>query len=322
MNQPNLFIIGAPKCGTTAWYSYLGQHPDINFSEAKEPHFFCKDFPNFCWAKNLCDYNELFSNLPKSKYIGEASVMYLYSEVAIKNIFKFNPNAKLLAFIRSPESFFVSYHSQIYLSLDEEVEAPEVAWNLQAARKNGQQLPKNCREPKFLQYRDVCRFGHQLQRVRDYFPADQLKLILFEEWTKDPHSTYAEIMKFLELPNNGFSDFRQINSKRENRYRWLGQLVRRPPAFLLSAASLTKRLLGLNRLGFASRVRQLNEREKRNHAQLSDRFKKQLYLELADDRLKLESLLGHPIDSWNRHQAPRTNPESDIAAKAPIGEKR
>lgn len=300
MNQPNLFIIGAPKCGTTAWYEYLGQHPDIIFSEAKEPHFFNEDFPNFRWAQTQSDYDKLFSNLPKSKYTGEASVMYLFSEVAIKNIFEFNPNAKLLAFVRSPESFFVSYHSQIYLSLDEQVEDPEMAWDLQAARKNGDKLPKNCREPKFLQYRDVCRFGQQLERVREYFPAEQLKVILFEQWTQDPRSTYTEVLEFLNLPDNGFSDFRKINVKRKNRSRWLGQLVRRPPPALLSIASLAKKVLGRERLGLASKIRQLNEPDKPTHRQISNSFRQQIRNELADDRQLLESLLGYSIDCWPR----------------------
>ena len=311
MNQPNLFILGAPKCGTTAWYEYLNQHPEIAFSKAKEPHFFCEDFPRFRWAKNLNDYNKLFSTLPKSKYIGEASVMYLSSKVAIKNIFDFNPNAKLLAFIRSPESFFISYHSQLCLSLDEQVEDPETAWNLQATRKNGNRLPKNCREPKFLQYLDACRFGHQLARVRKYFPANQLKVILLEQWTKDPRATYAEVMQFLDLPDDGFSNFRRINAKRKNRFRWLGQLVRRPPAPLLSAAAIIKKSLGLQRLGLANLVRQLNEHEKRTHNKISELCRNTIISELAEDRRLLESVLGYSIDSWprsNQQQLSHTDP--------------
>ena len=300
MNRPNLFILGAPKCGTTAWHQYLGHHPDIAFCKAKEPHFFCEDFPNFRWARNLNDYHKLFSTLPKSKYIGEASVMYLFSEVATKNIFEFNPNAKLLAFIRSPESFFISYHSQIHLSLDELAEDPEAAWNLQETRKKGDQLPENCREPKFLQYQDVCRFGRQLARAREYFPADQLKVILFEQWTKDPRATYIEVMQFLDLPDDGYSDFRQINTKRKNRFRWLGQLVRRPPASLLSIAAFIKKTLGLQRLGFANLVRQFKEHDKRNHHQISELCQTAIRDELAEDRRLLESLLGYSIDSWPR----------------------
>ena len=38
-NLPNLIIIGAPKCGTTSLFNYLGQHNDIYLSKIKEPHF-------------------------------------------------------------------------------------------------------------------------------------------------------------------------------------------------------------------------------------------------------------------------------------------
>ena len=37
---PNFLIIGASKCGTTALYYYLNQHPEISFSDLKEPKYF------------------------------------------------------------------------------------------------------------------------------------------------------------------------------------------------------------------------------------------------------------------------------------------
>ena len=37
---PNFLIIGASKCGTTALYYYLKQHPEISFPELKEPKYF------------------------------------------------------------------------------------------------------------------------------------------------------------------------------------------------------------------------------------------------------------------------------------------
>ena len=40
---PNLFVIGAPKCGTTSILKYLDQHPEIFVSDIKEPHYFNKD---------------------------------------------------------------------------------------------------------------------------------------------------------------------------------------------------------------------------------------------------------------------------------------
>ena len=34
--KPNLFVIGAPKCGTTSLCHYLESHNEICFSEPKE----------------------------------------------------------------------------------------------------------------------------------------------------------------------------------------------------------------------------------------------------------------------------------------------
>jgi hypothetical protein len=41
--KPNFFIVGAPRCGTTALYTFLKQHPDIFMADDKEPHFFGRD---------------------------------------------------------------------------------------------------------------------------------------------------------------------------------------------------------------------------------------------------------------------------------------
>lgn len=36
MKKPDFFLVGAPKCGTTAMCDYLDQHPEICFSSIKE----------------------------------------------------------------------------------------------------------------------------------------------------------------------------------------------------------------------------------------------------------------------------------------------
>ena len=40
---PNMiFIVGAPRCGTTTLSDWLRKHPDICFPFVKEPHFFAQ----------------------------------------------------------------------------------------------------------------------------------------------------------------------------------------------------------------------------------------------------------------------------------------
>ncbi|MBN2394957.1 MAG: sulfotransferase [Candidatus Atribacteria bacterium] len=43
MTIPNFFLVGAAKAGTTSFYNYLNQHPEIYMCPIKEPHYFCKD---------------------------------------------------------------------------------------------------------------------------------------------------------------------------------------------------------------------------------------------------------------------------------------
>ena len=80
--KPNLFIVGAPKCGTTAWVEYLGSHPDIFFPERKEPSFFCPDLLPDQRVQTLEDYLALFADAGTASVAGEASPTYLRSEEA------------------------------------------------------------------------------------------------------------------------------------------------------------------------------------------------------------------------------------------------
>ena len=50
---PNLFIVGAPKSGTTSIYNFLKLNSDVYMCPIKEPHFFSKDIKSAC-VKKLC----------------------------------------------------------------------------------------------------------------------------------------------------------------------------------------------------------------------------------------------------------------------------
>ena len=43
LHQPNLFIIGAMKSGTTSLHEYLNTHPQFAMSETKEPGNFVEE---------------------------------------------------------------------------------------------------------------------------------------------------------------------------------------------------------------------------------------------------------------------------------------
>ncbi len=82
--RPNLFVVGAPKCGTTSLHYYLAQHPEIFMSNPKEPYFFGKD--NISTPFPLEMYLALFSLAGVAIWCGEATPLFLVSVSAAEDI--------------------------------------------------------------------------------------------------------------------------------------------------------------------------------------------------------------------------------------------
>lgn len=260
MTRPNFFIVGAPKCGTTAWVEYLSTHPEIAFSTHKEPHYFNTDFPGFRWATNEAEYLAEFDHVTDEKCIGEASVEYLYSDKAASNIATFDPKARIIIFLREPAAFLRSYHNQLLLNLDEDLTDFAQAWAL-SGKREADRIPDTCREPKFLNYKKVGRFSEQVGRYRDRFPDDQIKIMWFDQWSMDPRSSYVELLEFLGVEDDGRTDFPVVHGAKHSASKTISKLVQRPPGWALSLSSGIKRTLGLKRLGLAAKLRDINTRK-------------------------------------------------------------
>src|SRR5665647_751711 len=110
LKRPDFFIVGAPKCGTTAMNNYLAQHPDV-FMAQKEIHYFGSDLKMRVKVSES-EYLNYFQNAEEKKLIGEASVWYLFSEKAAAEIKAFSPQAKIIIMLRDPIDVLHSLHSQ------------------------------------------------------------------------------------------------------------------------------------------------------------------------------------------------------------------
>lgn len=251
--KPNLFIVGAPKCGTTAWVQYLSSHPDIFFPRIKEPHFFSPDMPKREGFDNFTSearYLALFARSGNKKIVGEGSVRYLQSAVAAKNISRFNPDAKIMIFVRDQQDYLPSLHNQLVFNKDECIGDFETAWRLSGKRDETNMSP-HCRHPKFLDYVDAGAFSQQVDRFFDHFPADQIRVFHFRDWSSDPRATYLEILDFLGVPDDGRTEFPRVNAARQRRTTWLWKLQKDPPRPARAAVKLIKRVTGLHSLHLA-----------------------------------------------------------------------
>lgn len=298
MNKPNFFIAGAPKCGTTALSEYLRTHPNIFMSVPKEPHYFAEDLPGQREALTLETYLNLFEDSTENHLaIGEASVFYLYSSTAIKNIYKFNPDAKIIVMVRKPVELVYSFHHQLLYNRDETVEDFATAWKLQSDRYQGINIPKSSKEPKLLQYSAMGMLGSQVEKLFDIFPENQVKVILFEDFVKDTKFVYEDVLAFLEIPSDSKTDFPRINANTVQKVSWLADFVKTPPDILKNIAIKIRNLLGLKRLGILKRIKMANTKVSKRSTLDTD-FQAELKNEFRDDIQKLSKIIGKDLSHW------------------------
>ena len=300
MRQPNFFIVGAPKCGTTALSEYLREHPRAFVSQPKEPHYFSRDFPYYYAPGHatLQHYLQLYADAPEDALaVGEASVWYLYSQRAVPGILEFAPDARLIAMVRNPVDLVPSLHSQMRYMRDEDEPELERAWELQGARAQGRNLPRTCRVPEFLLYGRAAMLGEQVGRLLEAAPAGQVKVIVFDDFRDDTLRVWTEVLDFLGLPDDGRREFPTVNANKQHRAESLARFTQRPPRALVKVAKGVKRVTGIRRLGILQRLRQRN-RVTATRREVSPEFRSTLKAYFREDVEHLSELLDRDLTEW------------------------
>jgi len=294
----NFFILGGPKCGTTAMVNYLRTHPDIFMSDPKEPNFFMDDMPQMKYVKTIDDYHSLFNNFKDNyKIYCDASILYLYSENAIKKIFEYNKKAKLIVMLRNPLEMVYSFHSQILYTMDEDKKNFKDAWIAEKNRRKGRDIPKYCRTEKLLFYSEIAKYHKQLKRVLSFFPKEQLKIIFYYEFKKSNLEAYKDVLNFLELQYDGRIDFPKVNKAKKAKFDIINKFVQRPPKLLNVTAKSVLSLINKPRFGLLEKIDKLN-RGIDDRKELDQEIKHQILEEYRNDIKSLEALTNRKLNNW------------------------
>ncbi|MBN8736545.1 MAG: sulfotransferase domain-containing protein [Xanthomonadales bacterium] len=298
MKQPDFFLVGAPKCGTTALSAYLRAHPRIFMCVPKEPGYFALDFPAHRFVANRDDYAELFRDAGEEHLaVGEASVIYMYSDLAIAELHEALPAARLLVMLRNPMDMAVSMHAQALWSCDESIEDFGNAWALCADRRAGDKVPWHCRDSKVLLYDRMPLLGSQLRRLLEIFPRAQVGWWFFDDLMADPGRVYRDVLSFLDVPDDGRLDFPRVNVRKHARSRLLGLCTQKTPERLVSAAMKLKRGLGIPRWGVRDALRRAN-RKSQPQRSLLPAVRAAMHAHFAPDIRLLEDITGRELGHW------------------------
>jgi hypothetical protein len=279
MKNPNLFIVGAPKSGTTFLYHYLKQHPDIYFPDFKEPHFFGSDLirRNGAYNLSLKEYQNLFKT--DKKIIGEASTLYIFSKNAAKEIYNFNPNAKIIIMLRNLVDLVHSLHSQFVFSGDEVIEDFSQALELENSRLSGDKIPHQTTVVNKLFYSsNILSLPESIQSFINYFGRENVKFIYLDDIRKNPDKVYSETLEFLNIDLSfNISDFKVINKNKTYKSKFVRDFIKKYSIFL---GHLRSRIFK-KPLGFIRVLESLNKNENERRSipedlnkKLTDQFSK------------------------------------------------
>ena len=200
---PDFFIVGHPKCGTTALYETLRRHPQIYMPAGKEPWFFAPELHERTpprpegTPRTLEQYASLFAAAEPAQLVGEATALYLWSHTAAARIAEVQPHARIIAILREPASFLRSLHLQFVQSYVETEADLRKALALEDERRLGRSIPRHTYWPKALLYSEHVRYVEQLRRYRAAFDAKDVLVLIYDDFRADNAGTLATVLRFL-----------------------------------------------------------------------------------------------------------------------------
>jgi hypothetical protein len=230
-----LAIVGGPRCGTTSLARWLREHPDICFSNVKEPHFFTthdlggeadEDLRRIVGEEYLDRY---FPHCGGGDMLAEGSVSYLYAPERIEPVLRLWPDAKFIIGVRDPMRMLPSLHQRLLVTGDENVRDFDRAWQLVSERRAGRHIPRSCIDPRFLDYESSGRLGTFVGRFFEIIGRDRCFVVVHDDLVADPAKVYREMLAFLGLAEDGRVDFRARRSAKGFKLAWLQRLLKRPP---------------------------------------------------------------------------------------------
>lgn len=293
MIMPNFLIIGAAKSGTTALHQYLQQHPQIYMTPNKETNFFAFEGEEINFQgrgdealkefsiTDLATYQAQFDRVKDELAIGEACPSYLYLPQAAINIKKYIPNTRLIVILRNPIER--AYANFLHIVRDDREPYRDFALALQ---EEATRIANNWEW--FWHYKQLGFYGKQLQRYYDLFPADRIKVYLYEDLKTKPIELLKDIFHFLEVDATFIPDMAlRPNKSGMPKNQLMHQILTKPNPL----KTILKPL-------FPAELRQKIQHQNLSKPLLSLAVERELRDLYRADILQCQNLLGRDLSNW------------------------
>jgi hypothetical protein len=209
--EPDFLIVGAQRCGTTALYKTLVQHPAVlGAGLHKGVHYF-----DTAYSRGPAWYRGHFPRLARARRVeqeigtrpvtGEASPYYMFHPLAGERIARELPHVKLVAVLRDPvERAYSAYTPE--RARGYETETFERALELEPERLAGEEERLRA-DPTYASghhqhnaYLARGRYIEQVLRMEALVGPERLLVLDFDEMFGDLRRSMPRLLDFLGLP--------------------------------------------------------------------------------------------------------------------------
>lgn len=232
--NPNLFVLGFAKCGTTTIHNLLSQHKDVCMSKRKEPKYFSTDE----YSRGASFYrNEYFKHYAEEPIVGEACPNNVWIPYVGDRIAESSDNPKFIIMLRNPVDRFYSDWSHFKnmrpgrepRSFEKVVSDNVVSLDLDAFEFEGDYVSQmdvrgGCYTLKYL---EQSHYYHHSNRYVEKFGLENIHFVIFEDFIKNQQAEASKIFDFI-----GVEDFNIVetmlneNVKDANKKNWASKYPR------------------------------------------------------------------------------------------------
>ena len=287
MTLPTFILAGAPKAGSSAFWHYLRQHPEVYLPAEKEPFFF-----DFNFDKGVEWYADKFAGHRGETAVGEATVWYMRWKEVPERMHSVLPDVKLIFLLRNPTD-------RAYSNFNHDYRDGRYPYD----RTFSDLIRSEDRDDRGIVMAGF--YDEHLDRFRRYYSDDQILVLLTDDLRTDRDDALRRTFEFLGVDPT----FRPEDTERRNVSWWMSGLealrafdaIWRPVEHV-TGWSPTKQLWRRSR-----HFRQLFwDRDTRpppmlpqDRAFLDDLYRPHL------ERLAVQ--IGRPLDEWGGRPAPEAS---------------
>lgn len=302
LRGPDFFMVGFPKCGTTAMADFLGQHPEVYFSKPKESNFFASDiFPSVKKKyKNTTEYlRHFFPDVSsKHKAVGDGSIRAIYSERGIERILDYCSDAKFIVMMRNPVDAAISCHGHALRILEKNERELcndfEQCWKQMPQRRLGKKLPVICEAPLFFRYGDTFLYFQYIEKL--FFKVKDRKrihVIVYDDFKKSPIREYKKVCQFLEVSTKFKPKLKIVNQRSRVNIKWYISLF----VLLNRSTYKVRQRFGLASLGILDKILARNQ-VLLEEPEISSEFLAEMKSFFQEDIIKTSKLINRDLSMW------------------------